>query len=94
MAPRLHPLLLCLTPCLYSCHAVLAFRNDPDDRLLMEAVLPLVQVGGVWRVGCERGASNPAWGRAAWQGWVHLVGRCDGWWIEGAVCAHAHFGAQ
>lgn len=24
---------------------VLGFRGDPDDRLLMEAVLPLVQVG-------------------------------------------------
>lgn len=25
---------------------VLGFRGDPDDRLLMEAVLPLLQVGG------------------------------------------------
>jgi hypothetical protein len=24
---------------------VLGFRGDPDDRLLMEAVLPLIQVG-------------------------------------------------
>ncbi len=25
---------------------VLGFRGDPDDRLLLEAVLPLLQVGG------------------------------------------------
>jgi RNA polymerase II subunit A small phosphatase-like protein len=25
---------------------VLGFRGDPDDRLLMEAVLPLLQVSG------------------------------------------------
>jgi hypothetical protein len=31
---------------------VLGFRGDPDDRLLMEAVLPLLQVGGLLRAGC------------------------------------------
>lgn len=27
---------------------VLGFRGDPDDRLLNEAVLPLLQVGMAW----------------------------------------------
>jgi RNA polymerase II subunit A small phosphatase-like protein len=34
---------------------VLGFRGDPDDRLLMEAVLPLLQVR-MW--GCYTGFSS------------------------------------
>jgi hypothetical protein len=49
---------------------VLGFRGDPDDRLLMEAVLPLLQVGGrVGRVAVEG------------IGGGHRCGRSTGIWI-------------
>lgn len=35
---------------------VLGFRGDPDDRLLMEAVLPLIQVSHLTDAGKRQGS--------------------------------------
>jgi hypothetical protein len=64
---------------------VLGFRGDPDDRLLMEAVLPLLQVGG-WGVSWVGGVC-PGPGLALLT-WRHAAGPLGSWHCRGRGGAH------